>query len=177
MRGCSSACHFVAGCGVCGGTGVQLDLDGVCCGASGVITPSGYCCASGNVDDAGVCDGTGNTVSKVVGLAGISRSGGRAGRRLQQTAEELEAAFKAIVRDVLGYPEGLFTVVVDLSGGGSAVRTATLLLTSHRLHVSWLLCSCVRMQLSQVSLLQQHRVTRLLSRVEAHVRLHCPISH
>jgi hypothetical protein len=89
---------------------VQLDLDGKCCGPDGQMTPSGYCCQSGNVDDAGVCDGTGDSVPKEVSLdsvflIAISK------RRLLDT-EQLKQALETIVRDKLGYPEGYFEVVV-----------------------------------------------------------------
>lgn len=47
-------------CGVCGGNGAFVDMQGSCCK---VADANGICCPSGLVDECGVCDGTGNSCS------------------------------------------------------------------------------------------------------------------
>ena len=107
-----------AGCGVCGGDGVQLGIARNCCGPTGVITPAGYCCASGNVDDAGVCDGTGSSVPKDVELSDVGQgpgtpSGSR--RRLRNAGSDWDNVRRQLTELVtaeLGYPESAFTIVI-----------------------------------------------------------------
>ena len=45
-------------CGVCGGLGQFLDMEGSCCA---VADANGVCCPSGLVDECGVCNGVGNS--------------------------------------------------------------------------------------------------------------------
>jgi hypothetical protein len=120
-----------AGCGVCGGDGVQLDVDGVCCGPAGVITPSGYCCASGNVDDAGVCDGTGAGVPKTVAITDVAPFGFidvTFRRRLADSSAaqwaQVKLSFEQLAASRLGYPNGTFEVIVQplLNGSTATVR-------------------------------------------------------
>ena len=128
-----------AGCGVCGGDGVQLDVDGVCCGPAGVITPSGYCCASGNVDDAGVCDGTGAGVPKTVAMTGVAPFGfvdfTSSRRRLAQSGDEwaeVQASFEQLATARLGYPTGTFEVMVT-----QAPDNATAMVRNSATHMLW----------------------------------------
>ncbi|GIL71818.1 hypothetical protein Vretifemale_2289, partial [Volvox reticuliferus] len=46
-------------CGVCGGSGVVVDVQGTCCRTA--LDQYGVCCASGLLDECGVCDGDGTS--------------------------------------------------------------------------------------------------------------------
>lgn len=43
-------------CGICDGSALAVDVEGVCCG-SGISDAAGFCCASGQLDECGICDG------------------------------------------------------------------------------------------------------------------------
>jgi hypothetical protein len=52
---CCAAGQTVDVCGVYGGTGVAMDVQGSCCHTP--LPPSGICCTSGVLGSCGVCDG------------------------------------------------------------------------------------------------------------------------
>ena len=163
---------------MCGGDGVQLDVDGVCCGPAGVITPSGYCCASGNVDDAGVCDGTGAGVPKTVDMTSVAPFGfidlSSSRRRLAQTGDEwgqVKASFEQLATARLGYPAGSFAVIITQSSDNT---TATVRLNDAHM-LSRAIQACASTQpLHSVTLLRLYVLTndslvylRLLLQIEA----------
>lgn len=89
-----------------------LQHHALCCvQAEGALDLNVICCMSGNIDEAGVCDGNGNAVAKLVDL---DVANGRRRHLLdsQSWLNETEALVRTMVTEGLLYPEGLFTIVV-----------------------------------------------------------------
>ena len=96
------------------------------------------CCVSGNVDNAGICDGTGNTIPKNVGLSDVvppvsygsfgSISLSRRRLLLEQPWLDMQNAFITLAKDVLKYPPDLFKVLVvpNADGTDATVRFLSL---------------------------------------------------